>query len=102
MPSVGAFAEGALDEAELLSVLASLRDGDQELTCHPGLAPGSLLEDPTLRHEFQSLHLRANGAARFTVDGKPAPGEWPLVPGRHLIAAMDSRGRRDEVTITVR
>jgi penicillin-binding protein 1C len=60
------------------------------------------LIDPTLRHEFQSLHLRANGEARFMVDGKPAPHEWPLVPGRHVIAAMDSRGRRDAVTITVR
>ena len=60
------------------------------------------LIDPTLRHEFQSLHLRANGEARFTVDGKAAPREWPLAPGKHVIAAMDSRGRRDEVTITVR
>src|SRR5205085_5972736 len=60
------------------------------------------LIDPTLRSEFQSLHLRANAEARFTVDGKAAPREWPLAPGKHVIAAMDSRGRRDEVTITVR
>ena len=60
------------------------------------------LIDPTLRSEFQSLHLRANGDARFTVDGRPALREWPLAPGKHVIAAMDSRGRRDAVTITVR
>ena len=60
------------------------------------------LIDPTLRSEFQSLHLRANAEARFTVDGRAVPREWPLFPGKHVIAAMDSRGRRDAVTITVR
>jgi penicillin-binding protein 1C len=58
--------------------------------------------DPTLRREFQALRLRANAAAKWTVDGKPASHEWPLAPGRHVIAAIDDRGRRDAVTITVR
>ena len=60
------------------------------------------LIDPTLRSEFQSLHLRATGDAKWSVDGKPSAREWPLSPGKHVIAAMDSRGRRDAVTITVR
>ena len=30
------------------------------------------LIDPTLRHQFQSLHLRANAEAKWIVDGKPA------------------------------
>jgi penicillin-binding protein 1C len=60
------------------------------------------LIDPTLRSEFQSLHLRATGDAKWIVDGKPSAREWPLAPGKHVIAAMDSRGRHDAVTITVR
>ena len=60
------------------------------------------LIDPTLRSEFQSLHLRATGDAKWIVDGKPSAREWPLAPGKHVIAAMDSRGRRDAVTIMVR
>jgi penicillin-binding protein 1C len=60
------------------------------------------LIDPTLRSEFQALHLRATGDAKWIVDGKPSAREWPLAPGKHVIAAMDSRGRRDAVTITVR
>ena len=58
--------------------------------------------DPTLRGEFQALRLRANGDAKWSVDGKPAAREWPLAPGTHVIAAVDGRGRRDEVRITVR
>jgi len=58
--------------------------------------------DPTLRSEFQALRLRANGDAKWTVDGKAAAREWPLAPGTHVIAAVDGRGRRDEVRITVR
>jgi penicillin-binding protein 1C len=60
------------------------------------------LIDPTLHRDFQALHLRATGDATWTVDGRPAPREWPLAPGKHVVAAMDSRGRRDAVTITVR
>jgi penicillin-binding protein 1C len=60
------------------------------------------LIDPTLRRDYQALHLRANADAEWSVDGKPAPRQWPLAPGKHVIAAMDARGRRDAVTITVR
>jgi len=60
------------------------------------------LIDPTLRREFQALRLRASADATWTVDGKRVNGEWPLEAGRHLIAAVDERGRRDTVTITVR
>ena len=59
------------------------------------------LIDPTLRRDYQSLRLRANGDAKWTVDGKPAGREWPLIPGRHVIVAEGSAGR-DEVRITVR
>lgn len=60
------------------------------------------LIDPTLRREFQALRLRASTEAKWTVDGKHVQQEWPLAPGRHVIAAVDGRGRRDTVTITVR
>jgi penicillin-binding protein 1C len=60
------------------------------------------LIDPTLRRDFQALRLRANADAKWSVDGKDVGREWPLAPGKHIIAAMDSRGRRDAVTITVR
>jgi penicillin-binding protein 1C len=60
------------------------------------------LIDPTLRREFQALRLRASADANWTVDGKRVKQEWPLQPGRHVIAAVDERGRRDTVTITVR
>jgi penicillin-binding protein 1C len=59
------------------------------------------LIDPTLRREFQSLRLRANAGARWTVDGKPVSREWPLAPGRHVIVAESAAGR-DAVTVTVR
>ncbi|HKS25136.1 MAG TPA: penicillin-binding protein 1C [Thermoanaerobaculia bacterium] len=62
----------------------------------------TFLIDPTLRREFQALRLRASGDARWSVDGKRVAQEWPLEPGRHIIAAVDERGRRDTVTITVR
>jgi hypothetical protein len=60
------------------------------------------LIDPTLRREFQALRLRASSAATWTVDGRRVRDDWPLEPGRHVIAAVDGRGRRDTVTITVR
>jgi penicillin-binding protein 1C len=60
------------------------------------------LIDPTLRRQFQALRLRASGGARWTVDGKRVETEWPLELGKHVIAAVDERGRRDTVTITVR
>ncbi|HEV2719776.1 MAG TPA: penicillin-binding transpeptidase domain-containing protein [Thermoanaerobaculia bacterium] len=60
------------------------------------------LIDPTLRREFQALRLRASDDARFTVDGKRVGSDWPLQAGRHVVAAVDGRGRRDSVTITVR
>jgi len=60
------------------------------------------LIDPTLHREFQALRLRASEPATFTIDGKRVRDEWPLAPGRHVVAAVDERGRRDSVTITVR
>ena len=60
------------------------------------------LIDPTLRREFQALRLRASERATFSVDGRRVAKEWPLEAGRHTIAAVDGRGRRDTVVITVR
>src|ERR1041385_2448600 len=60
------------------------------------------LIDPTLHREFQALRLRASEPAIFTIDGRRVRDEWPLEPGRHVVAAVDERGRRDSVTITVR
>jgi len=60
------------------------------------------LVDPTLHREFQALHLRATHEASWSVDGKPAPREWPLRTGQHTIVATNERGERDKVVITVR
>ena len=62
----------------------------------------TFLIDPTLRREFQALRMRASGDATWSVDGRRVKTSWPLQPGRHVIAAVDERGRRDTVTITVR
>jgi hypothetical protein len=53
------------------------------------------LIDPTLRSEFQTLRLRADAASRVT-------SEWPLVPGTHVITAIDANGHRDSVRIVVK
>ena len=71
------------------------------------------LIDPTLRREFQTLSLRAVAALRgpieWTVDGQPlgtadadAKLEWPLVRGKHRIAARDAQGRSATAVVTVR
>lgn len=63
------------------------------------------LIDPTLRNEFQTLRLRADAASRVTWkvnDRVVGSNEWPLVRGRHVITAVDARGQRDSVMITVR
>jgi penicillin-binding protein 1C len=62
------------------------------------------LIDPTLRTQFQALHLRAAADApvRWSVDGQRVREEWPLKPGRHTIVAADEYGHRDSVTITVK
>jgi hypothetical protein len=72
------------------------------------------LIDPTLRPEFQTLALRASGAAdasaiRWSVDqrsmGSASAGNplmWPLTPGRHRIEARDNRGNVALTTITVK
>jgi penicillin-binding protein 1C len=71
------------------------------------------LRDPTLRAAFQTLPLRAAGAAgdgvSWEVNGAPVgasaaqrPLDWPLVPGTHTIVATDGRGRQDRARIVVR
>jgi membrane carboxypeptidase/penicillin-binding protein PbpC len=63
------------------------------------------LIDPTLRMQYQTLRLRADAASRvqWRVNNRPiASAEWPLVPGEHVITAVDDRGRRDSVRIVVK
>ena len=60
------------------------------------------LIDPTLRREFQTLRLRATGDVRWEIGGRPVADEWPLAPGRHVVTAVDSSGRRDSVRIVVK
>jgi penicillin-binding protein 1C len=76
------------------------------------LAGATFLRDPTLRPEFQTLALRARGAAgrlewRVNGDlvGAAGTGEavrWPIVPGVHRIEARDARGQIARTTVTVR
>jgi len=69
------------------------------------------LIDPTLRREFQTLPLRAAGAAavEWRIDGRPvgpgAPGaafEWPLSPGAHTVTVRDLRGLEASAAIVVK
>jgi membrane carboxypeptidase/penicillin-binding protein PbpC len=72
------------------------------------------LIDPTLRAKYQSIAFRAAadreaGTIAWSVDGghvgasdSDKPLRWQLTPGEHTIVAIDARGRRDEVTITVK
>jgi penicillin-binding protein 1C len=70
------------------------------------------LIDPTLRREFQTLPLRASGAAgelTWRVDGREVGSasaetavHWPLAAGRHVVGVEDSRGRRAETTVLVK
>ena len=75
--------------------------------------PGAIyLIDPTLRREFQTLPLRAeggSGALRWTVDGRTlgaaaadAPVHWPLAAGAHTITVRDAAGRRATTTMLVK
>lgn len=51
--AVGVFDSGGLTEARLLKLLGRLGDGDWELMCHPGLAPGAVPEDPAWRYDWE-------------------------------------------------
>jgi hypothetical protein len=52
--------------------------------------------------EFQTLRLRATANVQWEVDGRRVGDEWPLVPGRHVVTAVDASGRRDSVKILVK
>src|SRR5213075_3282443 len=69
------------------------------------------LIDPTLRKPYQTLRLRAISASnvawrvderRIGVAERDAFLEWPLVPGRHTITAIDDRGQAQSVRIFVK
>jgi penicillin-binding protein 1C len=70
------------------------------------------LIDPTLRAEFQTLPLAADGAVgrvQWSINGREAgsadassPLHWPLTPGRHTIVARDERGRTARTTFLVK
>jgi penicillin-binding protein 1C len=70
------------------------------------LAGETFLIDPTLRAEYQSLPLRAAGAAgpvAWAIDGTPiAADRWPLTRGEHRITAKDASGRTASVTVMVK
>ncbi len=63
------------------------------------------LIDPTLRMQYQTVRLRADATSRveWRINNRPIPGnEWPLVPGKHTITAVDASGKRDSVRILVK
>jgi len=62
------------------------------------------LIDPTLRSQYQTLTLRAvsQSTVRWRVDDQHSDAHWPLTPGKHIIAAIDREGNRDEVRIYVK
>jgi penicillin-binding protein 1C len=76
------------------------RDTTLQITNPPDGA--TYLIDPTLRSEFQTLRLRATASVKWEINGRRVSDEWPLRPGRHVVAAMDEQGRRDSVRIFVK
>jgi penicillin-binding protein 1C len=88
-------------------------DARRPLTIVRPLGGAVYLIDPTLRPEFQTLPLAADGASpgavEWYVNGalvgrSPSDGalRWPLQPGPHRITARDSAGRAAETSVTVR
>jgi chitin disaccharide deacetylase len=51
--ALGAFASGALDEAQLLRLLDSLGEGNHEILCHPGEDPTAVPEVPNWRYGWK-------------------------------------------------
>jgi penicillin-binding protein 1C len=89
------------------------RDSRGTLTIVRPLSGAVYLIDPTLRREFQTLPLAAEGASPDGVEwfvndtsvGRAAPDgnlRWPLAVGTHTITARDATGRTATTTITVR
>jgi penicillin-binding protein 1C len=77
------------------------------------LAGAVYLIDPTLRPEFQTLPLAAQGASRGLIEwyvdgalvgraGPDATVRWPLIRGSHRITARDSAGRSAATQVVVR
>ncbi len=76
------------------------------------LGGATYLYDPTLRADFQTLKLRARGAAgdvvweingtRFGTSDADRAIEWPLTRGEHQIVAIDATGARAQTRISVR
>jgi len=70
------------------------------------------LIDPTLRKEFQTLSLRAVGAAgqiEWTINGRRVGRvgaddavTWPLERGEHVVRAKDARGQVADAAIVVK
>ena len=70
------------------------------------------LIDPTLRADFQSLPLKAQGGIgriEWSLNGQSlgatlgdTPLPWPLARGTHTITAQDANGRRAQAQITVK
>jgi predicted glycoside hydrolase/deacetylase ChbG (UPF0249 family) len=52
--SHGVFESGVLNERRLLRLISNLGDGQHEIVCHPGMAPGVVSEDPNWRYEWES------------------------------------------------
>ena len=89
------------------------KDSRAALTIVRPLGGAVYLIDPTLRPEFQTLPLTAEGASSGVVEwfvndtsiGSAAPDgnlRWPLAVGTHTITARDATGRTATTTITVR
>jgi penicillin-binding protein 1C len=87
--------------------------GNRGLTIVRPIGGAVYLIDRTLRPEFQTLPLAADGASpgaiEWFVNGESigraaaeATMRWPLVPGTHTIAARDSAGHSTHTKIVVR
>ncbi len=50
----GVFEAGRLSETRLLRLISSLGEGQHEIGCHPGYAPGVVKHDPTWHYDWET------------------------------------------------
>ena len=105
-PASVAAASRAMPAAERVAAIST------GLSVAAPLAGAVYLIDPTLRSEFQTLPLRAQGgrgSLEWFVDGRSIGTvgrddtlRWPLTPGTHTITVKDATGQKAGTRVVVK
>ncbi len=71
IPALGVFESGRLTERRLLRLVEELESGDWEIVTHPGLAPGTVKEDPSWQYGWEDeLAALLSPRVRTTLERK--------------------------------